>query len=337
MNAIDQAQAGGVRLAQACQTVGISARTIERWRDRPEGEDARHGPHRRAHNALSPAEEAQVMSVLTSSRYAELSPKQLVPQLADEGVYLASESTFYRLQRRHGLRRTRRAMSRAHVTRSSTVHRASAPNKVWSWDISWLPTNVRGIYLHLYLVMDVWSRRIVGWKVADRESAELAAEFITEVCRDRQVDPRGLVLHSDNGKPMRGSTMVSTLQWLGVVPSFSRPHVSDDNPYSESLFRTLKHTPAYPRLPFADGQAARRWVERFVGWYNGEHRHSAIRFVTPDERHCGREHGILAKRHQLYQRARASNPERWSRATRNWTPVGLVVLNPPRADLQAAA
>jgi putative transposase len=108
----------------------------------------------------------------------------------------------------------------------------------------------------------------------------------------------------------------------GRQPSFSRPHVSDDNPYSESLFRTLKHTPAYPRLPFPDGQAARRWVECFVGWYNGEHRHSAIRFVTPDERHCGRGHGILARRHQLYQRARAANPERWSRATRNWTPIG---------------
>jgi putative transposase len=143
-------------------------------------------------------------------------------------------------------------------------------------------------------------------------------------------DPRGLVLHSDNGKPMRGNTMVSTLQWLAVVPSFSRPHVSNDNPYSESLFRTLKYTPAYPRLPFADGPAARRWVERFVGWYNGEHRHSAIRFVTPYERHCGREHGVLAKRHPLYQRACAANPERWSRATRNWTPIGLVVLNGPQ-------
>ena len=109
------------------------------------------------------------------------------------------------------------------------------------------------------------------------------------------------------------------------------------NPYSESLFRTLKYTPAYPRVPFADGHAARRWVERFVGWYNGEHRHSAIRFVTPDERHCGREHRILAKRHRLYQRARAANPERWSRNTRNWTPIGLVVLNPPRAQMKAAA
>jgi transposase InsO family protein len=337
LSTIEQAQSGGARLVQACQIVGISARTIERWRDRPQGRDARHGPHHRPLKALSPVGESQVLSALTSSRYAELSPKRLVPQLADEGVYLASESTFYRLQRRRGLRRTRRPMSRTHVTRSSTVHRASAPNKVWSWDITWLPTNVRGIYQYLYLVMDVWSRRIVGWKVADRESADLAAEFITGVCRDRQVDPRGLVLHSDNGTPMRGNTMVSTLQWLGVVPSFSRPHVSNDNPYSESLFRTLKYTPAFPRLPFADGAAARRWVERFVGWYNSEHRHSAIRFVTPDERHCGRENGILARRHQLYQRARAANPERWSRATLNWTPIGLVVLNPPRPDLQAAA
>jgi transposase InsO family protein len=121
---------------------------------------------------------------------------------------------------------------------------------------------VRGIYQYLYLVMDVWSRRIFGWKIADRESGESAAEFITEVCRDRQVDPRGLLLHSDNGKPMRGNTMVSTLQWLGVVPSFSRPHVSNDNPYSESLFHTLKYTAAYPPVPFADAPAARRWVER---------------------------------------------------------------------------
>jgi transposase InsO family protein len=109
---------------------------------------------------------------------------------------------------------------------------------------------VRGIYLHLYLVMDVWSRRIVGWRIAGADSADLAAELITKACRDANVDPRGLVLHSDNGKPMRASTMITTLQWLGIVPSFSRPHVSDDNPYSEALFRTLKHTAAYPRMPF---------------------------------------------------------------------------------------
>jgi putative transposase len=317
--------------------VGLSARTIERWRACPDGDDRRFGPHRRPGNALSPIEEAQIVSVLRCPRYAHLSPKQLVPRLADEGIYLASESTLYRLQRRLGLRMRKRLMSRTDVTRASTIHRALKPNQVWSWDITWLPTTVRGVYLHLYLVMDVWSRKIVGWRLADADSAQIASELITRACQEGNVDPRGLVLHSDNGKPMRASTMIATLQWLGVIPSFSRPHVSDDNPYSEALFRTLKHTPAYPRMPFAGIASAERWVERFVAWYNFEHRHSAIRYVTPDERHCGRENDILDRRHELYVRARDANPERWSCRTRNWAPVGPVVLNPQRASVTAAA
>jgi transposase InsO family protein len=316
-------------LLQACRVAGVSVRTIERWRNRPGGDDLRCGPNRRPHNALTPTEESQILQVLTSARYAELSPKQLVPQLADEGLYLASESTLYRLQRRHGLRRVKRTAIRTHVTRAATLHQASGPNQVWSWDITWLPTIVRGLYLHLYLVMDVWSRRIVGWKLAEHESANAAADLISQICRDAQLDPRGLVLHSDNGAPMRASTMISTLQWLGIVPSFSRPHVSDDNPYSEALFRTLKHTPAYPRLPFASFLSAQSWVARFVQWYNGEHRHSAIRYVTPDERHGGREQHILSRRRCLYERARRAHPERWSGATRNWSPAGNVLLHPP--------
>jgi putative transposase len=237
---------------------------------------------------------------------------------------LASESTIYRLQRRHGLRRVERRIERSHLTRSTTVHRATGPNQVWSWDITWLPTVVRGRFVFLYLVMDVWSRRIVGWTVAERESAEMAAELIQHVCRDGDIDPRGLVLHSDNGKPMRGATMVSTLQWPGIVPSFSRPHVSDANPSSEALFRTLKYTPEYPRLPFVDVEPAEHWVAKFVDWYNGEHRHSAIRYVTPDDRHFGREAAVLQAREELYQQARAATPDRWSGGTRNWSPVTLV-------------
>jgi putative transposase len=334
---ISEAQALGVRLAPACRVLGISARTIERWRADPEAGDRRCGPHRRPSNALSPAEEAQVVTVLTSSRYAGLSPKQLVPQLVDEGLYLASESTMYRVQRRHGLRTKKPTTPRTHVARASTVHQATGPNQVWSWDITWLPTTVRGSYLYLYLIMDVWSRRIVGWRIAERESADVAAALMTQSCHEGNVDPRGLVLHADNGTPMRGSTMISTLQWLGVIPSFSRPHVSDDNPYSEALFRTLKHTPAYPRAPFSDLASANRWVARFVEWYNGTHCHSAIRYVTPDQRHHGRERTVLASRHDLYERARRANPERWSGSTRNWLPVELVVLNPERAPHQAAA
>ena len=330
-----EAQAAGARLAPACRVVGLSTRTVERWQREPGGEDDRRGPHQQPGNALTAAEEAQVLAVMTSARYAGLSPKQLVPQLADEGLYLASESTMYRLQRRHGLRAKKRTSERTHVTRASTIHRATGPNQVWSWDITWLPTVVRGRFLYLYMVMDVWSRRIVGWTVAETESSDIAAELVTRICRGDGIDPRGLVLHSDNGAPMRGNTMIATLQWLGIVPSFSRPHVSDDNPYSEALFRTLKHTPAYPRMPFANLEASVQWVTRFVAWYNSEHRHSAIRYVTPDERHLGQEHVVLARRQALYKRAQRSNPERWTRDTRNWSPVGLVVLN-PRPDQVAA-
>lgn len=265
---------------------------------------------------------------MMSPRYAALSPKQLVPALADEGLYLASESTMYRLRKRLGLRPSSTSPKRTHVTRASVMHRATGPNQVWSWDITYLPTTVRGRFLYLYLIMDVWSRRIVGWDVFERESAHHAAELFARVCGKAGIDPTGLVLHSDNGGPMRGSTMIATLQWLGVVPSFSRPHVSNDNPYSEALFRTLKYVAMYPKLPFADADTARRWVERFAAWYNAEHRHSAIRYVTPNERHAGRDGAILARRDEVYTRARAANPERWSRSTRNWAPVGEVILHP---------
>jgi len=332
---VAEAQTAGVRLSSACRAFELPSRTIERWRKHLGGEDQRRGPHRKPGNALTTAEETQVLAVLTSPRYAGLSPKQLVPQLADEGLFLASESTLYRVQRRHQLRRALRTITRSHITRASMLHRATAPDQVWSWDITWLPTVVRGRYLYLYLVMDVWSRRIVGWTIADTEAAETSAELVTRICRDSGVDPKGLVLHADNGAAMRGNTMVATLQRLGIIPSFSRPHVSDDNAYSESLFRTLKHTPAYPRRPFDDLAAANAWMTRFDAWYNGEHRHSGIRFVTPDERHFGRETAVLAKRHALYQVARAANPERWTTSTRNWSPIGDVTLN-PQLDRAAA-
>lgn len=323
-----EAEAGGAGLQRACGVVGVSLRTIQRWRTRPDGDDRRCGPRRELPNALSAAERERAVAVMREPRYAGLSPKQLVPRLADEGRYLASESTLYRLQHRYGLRDPARVVQRTHVTRASRVHRASGPNQVWSWDITWLPTTVRGRYFYLYLVMDVWSRRIVGWAIWNQECAEHAAELIRRICDESAIDPKGLVLHSDNGAPMRGATMLSTLRWLGVVPSFSRPHVSDDNPYSEALFRTLKHTPAYPRMPFASVEQARAWVARFVAWYNREHHHSGIRYITPDERHFGREHEVLASRRALYERARRKHPARWSRGIRDWTPIGNVVLNP---------
>lgn len=324
---LDEAVAGGARLAPAACLVGLTIRTVQRWRARPDGDDQRQGPRRRPGNALTPREEQRVLAVMTSPEHAGTSPKQLVPRLADDGIYLASESTFYRLQRRAGLRAARRQPRRTHVTRATTAHRATAPNQVWSWDITYLPTPVRARFLYLYLVMDVWSRRIMGWEVQDCESSHVAAQLITRCCADGDVDPRGLVLHSDNGNPMRGGLMIATLRWLGIVPSFSRPHVSNDNPYSESLFGTLKDAPTYPSR-FATLDAASQWVEQFVAWYNGRHRHSALRYVTPDERHHGLDREVLAGRHAVYQRARDRRPERWSGETRNWNPIGDVFLNP---------
>lgn len=326
--ALTEARAAGARLDAACRVIGVSARTIQRWKRHPDVDDRRCGPRHRAGNALNAREEGQVLALLTSPEYGHLSPKQLVPRLADEGRYLASESTMYRLKRRLGLAARRPSRTCTSVTRAMTVHRAVRSNQVWSWDITYLPTVIRGRFLRLYLVMDVWSRRIVGWEVHDDESAERAARLMQRICVETGVDPTGLVLHSDNGKPMRGSTMIATLQWLGIVPSFSRPHVCNDNPYSEALFRTLKHLPAYPRLPFASHEAARQWVARFVSWYNSEHRHSAIRYVTPDQRHTGADVAILARRRALYEHARRRVPGRWSGAIRNWAPVAMVVLNP---------
>lgn len=330
--ALGDARAAGARLRPACAVIGISPRTIERWRQQPLRVDQRRGPRRRPGNALTLTEEARILAVMTSAELGLLSPKQLVPRLADDGIYLASESTMYRLQRRWQLRRRRRHVEHTHITRGACVHRATGPNQVWTWDITYLRTAVRGRFLYLYLVVDVWSRRIVGATIHTREGATQAASLIQRICKDTGVDPRGLVLHSDNGKPMRGNTMMATLQWLGIVPSFSRPHVCNDNPYSEALFRTLKQAPQYPRAPFVDLAAANRWVTRFVDWYNTEHRHSAIRFVTPAERHSGDDIALLAARHALYEQARRRRPERWTRDTRNWTPIDTVLLNPPSTN-----
>jgi putative transposase len=337
--ALSEAQIAGARLGAACRVIGVSARTIQRWKRHPDGDDQRCGPRHRPGNALSAREETQVLSVLTSAEYGHLSPKQLVPRLADAGQYLASEATMYRLRRRVGLSIRRPPQLRTEITRATTVHHAVRANQVWSWDITYLPTVTRGRFHRLYLVMDIWSRRIVGWEVHDDELAERAATLIHRICAEDGVDPRGLVLHSDNGKPMRGNTMIATLQWLGIVPSFSRPHVCNDNPYSEALFRTLKHTPAYPRLPFVSRDAARQWVAGFVAWYNTEHRHSAIRYVTPNQRHSGADVAILARRRVLYEQARRRTPQRWSSKIRNWTPPATVTLNPEpiAARIEAAS
>jgi len=211
---------------------------------------------------------------------------------------------------------------------------ARNPNEVWSWDITYLNSPIRGAYYYLYLVEDIFSRMIVGWRIEEVESADHAGRLIDRICREQGIAKGQLRLHSDNGAPMKGATLLATLERLGVVPSFSRPSVSDDNPYSESLFKTLKYRPSYPNSAFSGIDEAREWVSRFVQWYNTEHLHSAIRFVTPSSRHLGLDPAILAKRTVVYEKAKQLNPLRWSGPTRNWSPITEVLLNPKRHKSQ---
>jgi putative transposase len=335
LTSIDEAVKAGTTLEEACKAAGVSARTVQRWRSPASTEDGRAGPRTSPKNKLTVAERKRVLEFVNSEEFRNLSPKQIVPRLADRDIYVASEATLYRLLREEG-QLTPRSAARPGAKRPKVEHLACRPNQVWSWDITYLRGPVRGSFLYLYLVVDVFSRRIMGWDVCGEESMEKAAALIRHTCAENGVDPKGLVLHSDNGGPMKGSTMLATLQWLGIVPSFSRPSVSDDNAFSEALFRTLKYRPGFPSKGFDSTVAATTWVEAFVGWYNGQHRHSGIKFVTPDERHFGREQGVLEARTALYERARAARPDRWSGATRNWSPAGAVRLNPPTrsADMQ---
>lgn len=321
--------ARGARLKPAANTIGLSYRTLIRWKQQGGGQDRRNGPISPPANKLSKQEKQHIIDVANSAPFRDLPPKQIVPSLADQGIYIGSESSFYRVLRQNDMVRHREPSKPAQSRRPSE-YKATGPCQVWSWDITYLQSSVRGMFFYLYMVVDVWSRKIIAARVYEDECMELSSRLIHHSCLLHGVQPDTLVLHSDNGGPMKGATMLATLQQLGVVASFSRPRVSDDNPYSESLFRTMKYRPSYPSKPFESIKHAQGWVDDFVVWYNTVHLHSAIRYITPDDRHYGRQEQILAKRHKLYQQARRRNPQRWSRKTRNWVPVLSVRLNPEK-------
>lgn len=271
-----------------------------------------------------------ILTVANSEKYRDLPPSKIVPLLADEGLYIASESSFYRVLRaeKQLAHRQRSKPAKHHKPKSFT---ATGPNQVWSWDISYLPTTVLGMYFYLYLVMDVYSRKIVAWSIHERQCADLGSALIKQACLDEGVDRGQLVLHSDNGKPMKGATMLAMLEILGVMPSFSRPSVSDDNPFSESLFKTVKYHPSFPYVSRFDSiEDARVWMEAFAIWYNTQHLHSGLKFVTPHQRHVGEDKAVLDKRHQVYLMAKRQKPERWARHTRDWSQPGVVTLNPDK-------
>jgi transposase InsO family protein len=334
MNSIDEARTAGARLEQVCRVVGISLRTLQRWRQeggalKADGRKAA-SQQRTPANRLSAAERQQILAIANEPEFADMPPSQIVPILADRGCYIASESSFYRVLREAN-QLAHRGKAKAPRNNRPAPLQAIAANQLWSWDITYLASTVRGFFFYLYLIMDLYSRKIVGWEVYDTESAEHAASVFHKAHLREGVGAQSLVLHSDNGSPMKGATMLATLQRLGVMPSFSRPSVSNDNPYSEALFKTVKYHPGFPDKPFESLQEAREWVAGFQRWYNEEHRHSALKFVTPGQRHRGDDVVILEQRSRLYEAARAQRPERWTGSIRNWEHEGVVFLNPNKS------
>lgn len=331
---IAQAREQGARLERACGVVGICLRTYRRWtRDGEVKADGRAQAVRPLPaNRLSDEERAEVLQVCSEPRFASLPPSQIVPRLADEGRYLASESSFYRVLHDAG-QQHHRGRAAAPNRKVPTSHEASGPNQVWCWDITYLPSGIRGLYFYLYLILDLYSRKIAGWEVQATESGEHASTLLrrTALSEGIQTWRQPLVLHADNGSPMKSATLLATLQWLGVTPSHSRPRVSNDNAFAESVFRTCKYRPEYPSLGFANLDEARAWVMRFVQWYNSEHRHSGLNFVTPEQRHTAQAEGIMKQRIEVYEAARARNPLRWSGNCRDWSLPESVWLNPEKS------
>jgi putative transposase len=339
---IEQARRAGARLRSACQIARVDPRTLQRWQN---GEGPKSGDGRpravrpvSAH-ALSEAERQRIVQIANEPRFSELPPARIVPMLADEGTYIASESTFSRVLRAHGQTRHRGRAKTPQRMRPPSTHVATGPRQVWTWDMTFLPTKVLGAWCYLYLILDVYSRKIVGFEVHEQDDSEHAVNLLrrTALAEGLHALAHKPVLHGDNGSTLKATTVLAMMHWLGLKASYSRPRVSDDNAFVESLFRTAKYRPEFPTKGFADLQEARLWASSFVRWYNNDHHHSGIRYVSPAQRHAGLDRHILAARHELYVRAKAAHPRRWARHTRNWSPITVVTLNPERESAITAA
>ena len=309
------AQEAGARLLLACEIAGIAVRTLQRWKavdGRVSGDGRPLAVRATPSHALSEAERSQVLAVANEPRFAAVPPARIVPMLADEGIYLASESSFRRVLKAHGQTTHRGRAKAPKQRRPPTTHIATTPRQVWCWDMTYLPAQVLGRWFYLYLILDLYSRKIVGWEVHDSDHADHAAHLVRRTALAEGI--AGLaskpVLHGDNGSTLKATTVLAMLNWLGVKPSYSRPRVSDDNAYAESLFRTAKYRPEFPAKGFTNLDDARAWAVGFVRWYNVDHRHSGIRYVSPAQRHAGEDRAILAARHALYASARELNPAR---------------------------
>src|SRR4051794_22335376 len=289
---ISEACAAGARLAPACRLAGIDLRTFQRWRT---GEDGQVRADRRPEavrpapqHALSEAERARMVALANAPRFASTPPARIVPALADEGVYVASEASFHRVLRDQGQMQPRGRARPPRTVGPPSTHVATAPGQVWCWDVTFLRARVQGRWFYLYLILDLWSRKVVGYEVHETDQAEHAAHLARRTALAEGIHARTCrpVLHGDNGPSMKGTTVLAMLYWLGIAPSHSRPRVSDDNSFAEALFRTAKYRPDFPAAGFADLAKARQWAAAFVAWYNRSSQRTSL-YVTPAQHHAG--------------------------------------------------
>jgi putative transposase len=315
-----------VGVTSACQALGLPRSSFYRAQaPAPVREPTRRPPPKRA---LSQEERAHVRETLNSERFQDTSPRQVYARLLDEGTYLCSWRTMYRILSEHDEVRERRNQRR-HPVYEKPELLATAPCQLWSWDITKLKGPVTWTYYYLYVILDVFSRYVVGWMIARKESARLAKELIETSCARQQVDPNSLVLHADRGPSMTSKTVAQLLVDLGVTKSHSRPHVSNDNPFSEAQFKTMKYRPDYPDR-FGSMQDARAWGRPFFRWYNHEHYHSALGLMTPAQVHYGEAEEVRAQRHAVLTAAYQVHPERFVGGRPEVASVPEAVwINPP--------
>lgn len=316
---------GIVRLFVLCSYIGISERTIQRW-NLTGVDDGRKGAQKRVVRKLSDEERAEIYRITCSDEYKDLNPHEIYNSLLDKGIYLASESSFYRILRENKAIIHRRETKEGISRKQPDELRATCKNQVWMWDITWLKTDVQGIYQYAYVIEDLFDRSIVGWSIYENESDEHAKALFEAVTKKEKAYPQ--FVHSDNGNAMKGITLIAFYYRLGIVPSFSRPRVSDDNPFIESFFKTLKYTCGYPKF-FTSIDHSRKWFADFINWYNTAHMHSALQYVTPYQKRNGEHYMIFENRNQVLSEARKKNPERWgSRKTKEYTIQAAETLNP---------
>ena len=317
--------AGHVGVSAACEALGVARATFYRRRRPTTGQrQPRPAPAR----ALSEAERNEVFEVLCSERFADRAPAEVYATLLDEGVYLCSERTMYRILAGNKAVRERRAQ-RSHPNHPKPEVVARAPNEVWSWDITRLLGPRKGQYFYLYVILDIFSRYVTGWMVADRETAGLAGRLIEETGLKHGVQPQVLTLHSDRGSPMTARCTAQMLADLGVTQSLSRPRVSNDNPYSEAQFKTVKYHPGFPGR-FSNIEEAKEFCRGFFPWYNTGHRHGGIGLLTPEQVHSGLAPEVIRQRQDVLAAAYAARPERFVAGPPHAAePSAEVWINPP--------